>query len=337
MPGTITLPTPERPARRPRTLPQLSGDTFLTDGGLETMLGFLEGFDLPHNAAFVHMENPRGREAILRWFRRFAELAVRERVGLVLETATWRASRDWAERLGWSPRRLADAILRSADDMAAIREAYETASSPMTIAGEVGPRGDGYDPSFRMSAEEAEAYHLEQVGTFADSAVDFVAAATFNDVEEAVGLVRAAVAYDMPVVVSFTVETDGRLPTGRTLGEAIARVDAETGAAPAYYGVNCAHPTHFAHVLDPAEPWTRRVRSLQANASTSSHAELDGSAVLDDGDPDDLAARYAELTRRLPWLNVLGGCCGTDRRHVAAIARACALARGRDRTVAVAA
>jgi S-methylmethionine-dependent homocysteine/selenocysteine methylase len=175
-----------------------------------------------------------------------------------------------------------------------------------------------------MTPEEAEAYHAEQISVFADSEADLVTAITMTHTGEAVGIVKAAQAHGLPCVVSFTVETDGRLPSGESLVAAIQTVDAATDAAPAYYMVNCAHPTHVAPALLSAEPWTTRLRGLRANASTRSHAELDVADDLDIGDINDLGARYAELRRELPQLSVLGGCCGTDARHVEAISKACA-------------
>jgi homocysteine S-methyltransferase len=191
------------------------------------------------------------------------------------------------------------------------------------ISGCVGPRGDGYDPGVVMSAEEARDYHAEQVRTFAASAADLVTAITMTNVPEAIGVTRAAQAAGMPVVISFTLETDGRLPTGDSLMEAIERVDAATGQGPAYYMINCAHPSHFGGSLCAGGPWVRRLRGVRANASTRSHAELDEAGELDDGNPQELGAQYRSLMRRLPHLVVLGGCCGTDQRHIAAIASAC--------------
>jgi homocysteine S-methyltransferase len=187
----------------------------------------------------------------------------------------------------------------------------------------VGPRGDGYDPAALMSDKEAEAYHRAQIETFRDTAADMVSAITMTHVEEAIGIARAAARAGLPAAISFTVETDGRLPTGHTLAEAIERVDAATSRYPAYYMINCAHPTHFEHVLEAGAPWVERLRGLRANASRKSHAELNESPELDIGDPVELGAEHAALRRRLPHLTVMGGCCGTDDRHVAAIAAAC--------------
>jgi S-methylmethionine-dependent homocysteine/selenocysteine methylase len=145
-----------------------------------------------------------------------------------------------------------------------------------------------------------------------------VTAITMTYVEEAVGVALAAREARIPAAISFTVETDGHLPSGQPLGEAIQQVDEETGRAPAYYQVNCAHPSHFDGVLDTGGEWRERIRGVRANASTMSHAELDEATELDDGDPADLGERYATLAATLPNLNVLGGCCGTDHRHVRA-------------------
>jgi S-methylmethionine-dependent homocysteine/selenocysteine methylase len=193
----------------------------------------------------------------------------------------------------------------------------------MVISGNIGPRGDGYIPGQMMSARQAEDYHAEQIGVFKNTAADMVSAFTLNYANEAVGVARAAKAAGMPVVISFTVETDGRLPTGQTLKDAIAEVDTESSAAPAYYMLNCAHPTHFADTLATSGLWIKRLRGLRANASKRSHADLETMTDLDIGDPIELGRQYAELRRKFRHLSVLGGCCGTDHRHVQQIALAC--------------
>jgi S-methylmethionine-dependent homocysteine/selenocysteine methylase len=305
-------------------LPQLGGDLFLTDGGLETTLIFHDGLELPDFAAYDLLRRPEGEAALQKYFCAYAALAKRFGVGLILESATWRASRDWAERLGHPPGELADLNRAAIRQLEGIRAEFQTAKTRLVISGCLGPRGDGYNPTNLMSDEGAEAYHAEQVRIFADSAADLVTAITMNYVEEAIGITRAARRVGMPVVISFTVETDGRLPTGETLQAAIERVDTATAAYPAYYMINCAHPTHFEGVLDEKQPWAQRLRGLRANASRQSHAELNESPTLDTGDPVELGREYAVLKRRLPRLNVMGGCCGTDHRHVEQIATACA-------------
>ena len=304
-------------------LPQLDADRpFLADGGLETTLIFHRGIDLPHFAAFDLLRTDAGREELRAYFEPYVELAREREVGMVLDTATWRASPDWAQRLGYSPDDLDDANRAAVALAEEIRALGEDERTPIVVNGVVGPRGDGYDPAELMSASEAETYHSRQIATFADTAADMVTAITMTHAEEAIGIVGAAGAAGMPVAISFTVETDGCLPSGQPLPEAIDQVDAETDRAAAYFMVNCAHPTHFAHVLEDEGSWRDRIGGLRANASAKSHAELDEAEELDEGDPVDLGARHRALRDRLPRVAVLGGCCGTDHRHVEQISYA---------------
>jgi homocysteine S-methyltransferase len=297
-------------------LPQLDGGVFLTDAGLETELIFHDGIDLPAFAAFTLLDDEAGTARLRRYYEGFAALARERGLGVVLESPTWRASPRWAGELGYDDRALDRANRRAIALLEEVRDA-QPGDLPVVISGNLGPQDDAYSPETQLSADEARDYHAVQIATFADTAADQVCAMTLTYVEEAVGIARAAQDAGLPSVISFTVETDGRLPSGRRLGEAIEQVDHETGGAPAYFMVNCAHPTHVDAVLDG--DWVHRVRGLRANASTMSHAELDEATELDEGDPADLAARYAALAAKLPQLTVLGGCCGTDARHVRAI------------------
>jgi S-methylmethionine-dependent homocysteine/selenocysteine methylase len=304
-------------------LPQLdAGRPFLTDGGLETTLIFHRGLDLPCFAAFDLLKDDRGRDELRTYFEPYLALARKRGVGFVLDTATWRANPDWAARLSYSPDDL-DAANRDAVALAEeLRAAGEAEGTPIVINGVIGPRGDGYDPGELMSADDAERYHARQIATFAGSAADMVTAVTMTHPGEAIGIARAARDNGLPAVISFTLETDGRLPDGRPLSEAIERVDAETGGSVAYFMINCAHPTHFAAVLEEGGAWRERIRGLRANASAKSHAELDEAEVLDEGDPATLGAEHGALRPRLGAVAVLGGCCGTDQRHVEAIGKA---------------
>jgi S-methylmethionine-dependent homocysteine/selenocysteine methylase len=309
-------------------LPQLDGDLFLTDGGIETSLIFHRGLDLPEFAAFVLLDDDEGLDQLRHYYAPYLALAREGGAGFVLESPTWRANPDWAARIGVSAEKL-DALNRRAIGlMEELRATPGPDDSPVVISGCVGPQDDGYRPAGTMSADTARDYHSTQIGTFAETAADMVTAITMTYPDEAIGVTQAAREAGLPVAISFTVETDGRLPNGQGLGEAIEEVDEATGRAPAYYMINCAHPTHFDAVLATDEAWRDRVRGLRANASTMSHAELDEAEELDDGNPDDLGARYAALRTRLPRLNVLGGCCGTDHRHVAAIRDAWARSSG---------
>ncbi len=306
--------------KRRKQLPQLSGDElFVTDGGLETELVFLDGADLPCFAAFPLLVQPAGRERLRRYYEGYLDIAREHHAGFVMETPTWRANPDWAGRLGYSLGQLDD-INRAAVALAEeVRTSATADGITAVISGCIGPRGDGYDPGDAMTADEAERYHAVQIGTFADTTADQVTAMTITNAEEATGIVRAASAVGIPSAISFTVETDGKLPTGQPLHEAISRVDAETDSAAAYFMVNCAHPTHFSSALEPPGAWRQRLVGLRSNSSMRSHAELDESTELDEGDPVELGAQHAALRDQLPAVRVLGGCCGTDARHVAAI------------------
>ncbi len=307
-------------------LPQLDGGLFLTDGGMETTFVFHDGIDLPHFSSVVMLRDEAGRRHVREYYERFISLAREQGYGIVLETPTWRASSDWGERLGYSPEGLAEANRAAVALVGELRERLETPATSIVVSGCIGPRGDGYDPGEAMTAAAAEAYHAGQAEIFAAAGADMIGAMTMTNVPEAVGIARAAAKAGLPVAISFTVETDGRLPTGDELGEAIEAVDRETGGAPAYFMINCAHPTHFAETLAAGGDWTRRLLGLRANASKQSHAELDAATELDAGDPAELGAEYRELLRRHPQVRIVGGCCGTDHRHIESIGRACAAA-----------
>lgn len=311
-------------AKYRNALPQLSGEFFLTDGGIETTLVFLAGLELPLFSAFYLLRTPKGETALREYFKTYAALARNLEVGLVLETATWRSNPDWGNKLGYSSDDLRAVNRRLVHMLEDIRAEYETGRTPIVISGCIGPRGDGYVPDNAMSVGEAEDYHSLQMETFAGSAADLVTAITMNYVEEAAGITLAAQRVNMPVVISFTVETDGKLPTGQSLGDAIEKIDALSSGYPAYYMINCAHPSHFDKVVRGSDPWAARIRGLRANASRMSHAELNESLELDSGNPIELGQEYADLKKhQLRHLNVMGGCCGTDHRHIEQLAVAC--------------
>ncbi len=307
-------------------LPNQTGRLFLTDGGLETSLIFLEGEDLPLFASFVLLDTPEGREKLKAYYRPYADLAVRHCTGFVLESPTWRSNPDWGTKLGYSAADLERVNLEAIKLMHELAAEYRTQTAPFLVSGCIGPRGDGYVAGEAMTVEEARDYHAAQARAFATAGVDMISAITMTTIEEGAGVALAAKAVGVPSVISFTVETDGRLPSGDDLGEVIAAVDAATGSAPAYYMINCAHPAHFEDALAEDAPWLRRLGGLRANASRMSHAELDAATELDAGDPSDLARRYGDFRKRMPWINVVGGCCGTDHRHVTAICSACVAA-----------
>jgi homocysteine S-methyltransferase len=310
-------------------LPQLSDEVFLTDSGLETDLIFHGGFDLPEFAAFVLVDETRGMAALDTYFRRHADIAARHGCGVILEAPTWRASRDWGSRIGYQEAELRRVNQDAVDLVSRVRGDYlGAATSPVVISGCIGPRADAYRPAAVMDEDEAENYHAGQIDILAGTDVDLVHAMTITYAAEAIGIARAAACAGVPAAISFTTETDGRLPDGTSLTDAVAAVDAATGCAPVYYGVNCAHPSHFESVL-PTGAIGARVRSVRANASRKSHAELDESATLDAGDPIELSHDYVRLRAQHPRISIFGGCCGTDARHVQAIADALLKATGK--------
>jgi len=286
------------------------------DAGLETAMIFHEGFELPQFASFILLDSPDGRVALERWFDGFVALARAGGTGFVLDTVTWRANMGWAEALGLDEDALRALNARAVHFAKDLRERHETADLPIVLNGVVGPSGDGYRVSQAHSAKAAEAIHGPQVEALARAGVDLITAVTMNYAAEAIGVARAAAGTGTPHVVSFTVETDGNLPSGQSLHDAIAEVEAETSRSALFYMVNCAHPTHFADKLDG--PLRARIGGVRANASRLSHAELDEATELDDGDPSEFGELYSDFPRLLPNLRIIGGCCGSDHRHVGA-------------------
>ncbi len=297
------------------TLPQLSGRPVIADGGLETDLIYHHDVDLPHFAAFPLVDDERGRMLLLRYYRDYVDIAKRAGTAVQLETPTWRASSDWGDRLGYSGGELRRVNRDAVTLLESLRD--DAGLESFLISGQLGPRGDGYVAGEEVDPEVATGYHSPQIEAFAEAGVDLVTVMTLTGAGEAIGIVRAAREVGLPVAVSFTVEQDGRLPDGTPLPTAIAQVDAEGG--PDYFMLNCAHPAHIAPGLTDDGDWRLRIRGLRANASRLSHAELDASTELDEGNPVELASEQNALRPRLPNLSVVGGCCGTDARHVAAM------------------
>ncbi len=305
----------------PRTPFPTSDTVVLTDAGLETWLSFDCGIDLPAFAAYPLADTDEGRVALDEYYGHYVRIASTLGTALVLDAPTWRANPDWAATLGHDRTRLAQLITACVDVVHRHRAGWSS-EHPFLVGGAIGPRGDGYRIDSVMRPDAAASYHSFQIDGLAGTPIDVVTAMTLGYVEEAIGIARAAQDAELPVVIAFTVETDGTLPSGMALADAIDATDQATNGYPTHYMVNCAHPTHFAHVFADAAPWVSRIGGVRANASSLSHAELDEALELDRGDPEDLAARYVELRALLPALHVVGGCCGTDHHHVEAIARA---------------
>ena len=299
-------------------LPHLSPKKFLLDGGIETTLIFHDKLDLPHFAAFTLLETPEGTAILRRYFKQYLDIAKERDLGFILEAPTWRASHDWGALLGYDSARLADINKRAIALMHSLREDARMGHETVLVSGCIGPRGDGYVVGSEMSADEAEEFHRQQVEAFKAAGAEMCTALTMTYTEEAIGIVRAAKSVGLPIVVAFTTETDGCLPSGQPLALAIEETDGATENGPIYYMVNCAHPDHFSDVLHGN--WLDRIGGFRANASRMSHAELDEAEELDDGDPKEFGALHGALVERLPKVHAIGGCCGTDHRHIGAVA-----------------
>ena len=293
---------------------------FLSDGGLETFLIFEKGYDLPCFSAAVLLDTEQGRADLRAYFERFIDIAKASGRGFILDAPTWRAGTAWAGPLGLSLKDTMETNQRAVSFVSRLRAEHETTSCPILINGLVGPAGDAYAPDTEISEQDALLIHAPQVHALGRAGVDMISAMTLTHAHEAIGIVQAAKEIDVPVVIAFTLETNGHLPSGQSLGDAIAQVDAATDGGPLYYMINCAHPDHFRDVLNTSAAWMLRIGGIRSNASRQSHAELDEAEVLDDGDPVELGKLSAELLSRLPNIRVLGGCCGTDHRHVGCIA-----------------
>ena len=304
---------------------QLPFDTsipFVTDAGLETELVFKKNYELPEFASFPLLENEQGLDDLREYFEHYIAIARQHNTGLILESPTWRASKEWGRKLNYDPQRL-DSMNRKA--IAFLEELREQAAleKPCLISGCIGPRYDGYNPEHYLNIEQSQKYHSPQIKTFSDTAADLVSAFTMTSFNEACGITLAAKQHGIPVVISFTTETDGRLPSGESLKMAIEQIDKFTDGYPAYYMINCAHPSHFESAIHKGEAWVERIGGIRANASCKSHAELDEATELDDGNPVELGQQYKQLKHHLHKLNVVGGCCGTNHHHVAEITQAC--------------
>jgi S-methylmethionine-dependent homocysteine/selenocysteine methylase len=289
---------------------------FLTDGGLETTLVFKEGVELRHFAAFELLKDPIKRRLIRNYFENYLRIAEKYRLAFVLETPTWRANPDWGYKLGYTLAELKDFNHAAVSFLREISKGPLGAKVNHEISGCIGPRGDGYQTSSKMTVEEARCYHDFQIRSLSQAGVDRITAMTLGYEEEAVGIIKASQGYNVPVVISFTLETDGKLPCGTTLKNAIHQVDSATNSYPKFYMVNCAHPEHFKDQFANQEDWHNRIGGIRANASTKSHAELDESTTLDRGDLYQFAIGYQYLKKQLPFLQVIGGCCGTDEEHL---------------------
>ena len=309
-----------------KTLPQLNGHLMTTGGGFETWLQYVDGFELRHFCAFELLNDPRGGACLESYQRKLVEAAVANGFGVINEGLHYRASRDWGNLIGFSREALEEINIRGIELYRDIARKYQSPDTPMIVGGAIGPRGDAYQTGRTLDAAESEDYHSEQILTLQKAGADMITAMTFSSVEEAIGISRAASAAGIPIVVSFFVRHGGLLSSGETFKEAIERVDAATNSAPAYFMINCTHPTEFEPALTAGD-WTKRLGGFLPNAVAMETMALCKLGHLEDGDPEELGDQMTSLAQRFPHINVWGGCCGTDGRHIAKISQKIAAVR----------
>lgn len=301
--------------------PQREGIFYLTEGGQETEAQYRHGHDLPEFAMYPLLDDAKAMADLKAMYCRVLDVAAEHGFAAMISGLDYRGSPDWAEKLGYSREGLADALERSIAFLREVAQPYRGEIANILIGGQVGPRGDAYSLNRTITADEAEDYHSFQLGVLKRADVDFVWAATFNNIPEAVGVARAAARIGVPLKIAFTLDSDHRLKSGPSLKEAIERVDAETGESrPDFYGINCSHPLEFEPALEPGD-WILRIRSLRPNASAKDKIDLCKIGHIEDGDPVDLGQRIGSLARRYPHIDIFGGCCGTWAPHLDEIAR----------------
>jgi len=301
--------------------PRLENKFYLTEGGSETEILYKWSFELPEFAMFTLLDDPEADNVIRGMFRRYFDVAAEHGTAMLLNGHDYRASPDWGAKLGYSSedlRNVQHRVIRFLDDL---RAEYADRVSDVYIAACIGPRGDAYGTGGDISADESEDYHSVQLHNLDGTAADMAVAATFNNVPEAIGVIRAANSIGIPIGVSLTLTPEGRLRSGPSLREAIETIDEASGGGAVWFGTNCAHPVEFEPALADAGPWLERLRYIRPNAAKMDKIALCSLGHLEDGDPVELGQQMGEVARRFPRVDILGGCCGTDERHLSQIAQ----------------
>ncbi len=308
-------------AQLTRRLPNTSDTLFLTEAGIETTLMYKKGWELNHFCLFELLQHDRFVADVRTYHARIIEVALKHKTGHILDGLHYRASPDWGALLGMPAQQLADLTAKGLDIYTDLSREYATEDTPIPVGCCIGPRGDAYDAKLLMTADQAEEYHSVQIETAKVAGVDFVSALTFNHIEEAVGVTRAAQAAGIPIIVSFSLNQKATLKTGPTLGEAIMAVEMQTDNAPLFYMINCNHPIDFSPALENPGNWIGRLQGIRPNASSLDHGMLCQLGHLEEGDPVELGQQMGDLAHRFPQLNVFGGCCGTDWEHLEQVAK----------------
>ena len=300
-------------------LPRVDGTYYLTEGGIETEIMYKYGFELPHFAMFPLLDNPEALTAMKGIWQRSLRAAADNGFNAIMNGVDYRASPDWGALLGYTPDGLASMQMRAIDFLRDVARDFEQDIDTIIISGTIGPRGDAYSRNETITADVAEEYHSVQLATLKKAGVDMAWAMTFNNIPEAVGTIRAAENTGIPIAMGLSLDSSSRLNSGPSMAEAVPEIDAQTNSAAAFFGLNCSHPLEFEPALDGGE-WMKRLRSIRPNASPMDKIALCKIGHLEDGDPDELAQQMLDVARRMPHMDIFGGCCGTDERHLSKIA-----------------
>lgn len=301
--------------------PRLENKFYLTAGGTETEILYKWGYELPEFAMFTLLDDEEANECVRNMYRRYFEVAAKNNTGLVIEGHDYRASPDWAGKLGISLENLAEIQHRIINFLTDLKTEFDGKVSDVVITGGIGPRGDAYGTGGNISEAEAEDYHSVQLSTLKDTDADMAVALTFNNIPEAVGIVRAATKIGIPIGISLTLNTESRLSSGPSLREAIEAIDENTDEGAAWYGTNCSHPLEFEPAISEEGAWRQRLRLIRPNAAKMEKISLCKLGHLEDGDPIELGAQMGDVASRFPSVDIIGGCCGTDERHLNEIAK----------------
>lgn len=299
---------------------QKPGLYYLTEGGVETEILYKWGYELPHFAMFPLLERSDARSVIRDMYKRYLDVTARYGLAALMGGFDYRASPDWGAKLGYSRQGLHDATIGSIEFLRELAGEYQGALSDTRIMGYVGPRGDAYLGKSRMSVEESRDYHSVQVQTLKTAKVDLITAMTFNAIDEAIGVVEACRAADIPVSISFSLDSSHHLNTGPSLKDAIAQVDAATDHYTSFFGLNCSHPYEFEPAIDETD-WMKRVRVIRPNAAKMDKISLCKLGHLEEGNPVELGQQMASVLDRFPHMDIWGGCCGTCETHLEEIAK----------------
>ncbi len=294
---------------------QQAGRYFITEGGIETEIMYKWGFEMPHFAMFPLLDNPQAAAAIKGMYRRYLDVVAKYKQSALIGGFDYRASPDWGNLLGYSASALRDANLQSIQFLRDVAEEYKSDIDQALFSGCVGPRGDAYQTKNTMDRYQAAEYHAIQLETLKLANVDLAWALTFGDPEEAIGVCMAAESLDIPLAVSFSLDSSHHLNTGGSFSKAVEYVDEQTNNFPEFYSLNCSHPDEFNPAIKQGK-WINRVRCFRPNATKMDKISLCKLGHLEEGDPVELGYQMSDLHSRFPHIDIWGGCCGTCDTHL---------------------